>query len=126
MDMICIACPNGCHLDVAQTARGLVITGNKCPKGEAYGRQEATDPRRVVTAVVRACSTEWPCIPVKTDAPLPKQMVPALLAALNTLLVQVPVKRGDPVLRDFEGTGISVVCTRTIPPVKLVKPGAVP
>lgn len=38
-ELICIVCPNGCHLRVDETG-GCRVTGNACPRGEEYGRSE--------------------------------------------------------------------------------------
>jgi CxxC motif-containing protein len=123
METVCIVCPNGCRLNVAITAKGAVVTGNKCPKGEAYGREEATDPRRVVTAVVRTASAKWPCVPVRTDRAVPKKLIPRLLKTLYAMQVKVPVRRGETLVRDFHKTGANVVFTRTVPPVTGPKAG---
>ena len=77
--------------------------------------QEATDPKRVVTAVVRTADPRWPCVPVRTDAPVPKPAIAGLLRELYGLTVALPVRQGDAVLSDFHGSGINVVVTRTLP-----------
>ena len=45
--MICILCPNSCEL-TAEIRDGQVCscTGNQCPKGEEYLRQELLSPMR--------------------------------------------------------------------------------
>ena len=116
-ELICIACPNGCRLTVESTAKGLIIRGNKCPKGERYGKDESTDPRRMVTAIVRTGSDEWPCVPVKTESPVSKKIITEMLDTLRTMTIHLPVARGDIVLENYKQCGADVVCTRTIPPV---------
>ncbi len=116
METICIVCPNGCRLTVKSTSKGLVVTGNKCSKGEKYGRDEASDPRRVVTCVARTSSSHYPCIPVKTEKAVPKKMIPHLLKAVYRLELNLPLKRGQRVIKNFEDSGIDVVLTRSIPP----------
>lgn len=55
--MICIACPLGCRLTVASKGGDEVsVSGDRCPKGEVYAREELLAPRRTVTAVVRTGS----------------------------------------------------------------------
>ena len=119
--LTCIVCPNGCQLTVKKTADGVVITGNKCIKGEKYGREEASDPKRVVTAVVRTVSDSWPCVPVKTDRAISKKYIRPLLKALYTKKIHLPVKRGDILIQNHKKTGARVVYTRTVPPVKRKK-----
>ena len=113
MEYICIVCPNGCRLTVEQTREGVVVRGNSCPKGDGYGRDESTDPRRVVTAVVRTTSRDHPCVPVKTDRAVPKALITQLLQAIYTLRVTLPVRRGDVCVADCCGTGASIIFTRS-------------
>jgi CxxC motif-containing protein len=120
--LTCIVCPNGCQLTVTATPKGVVITGNKCTRGEKYGREEATDPRRVVTAVVRTVSKDWPCVPVKTEKAIPKKFIRGLLKTLYSHKVSLPVKRGDAVIANYKKSGIRVVFTRTVPPRSRKKP----
>jgi len=52
IEMICISCPMGCHLKVDEN-NDYSVTGNSCPRGAAYGYEEATAPTRMVTSTVR-------------------------------------------------------------------------
>lgn len=116
-NLVCILCPRGCRLSVDDD---LTVTGNFCPRGELYAKSEATDPRRTVTAT---CPLDLPPgdvlaparrIPVRTDGSVPKDLVPALVAELNGIRVTLPVKSGDVILRDWRGTGVSVIATRSL------------
>ncbi len=111
--LICIGCPRGCHLEITGEGESLRVTGNACPRGESYARQEMTNPRRVVTAVVRTDSASLPWLPVKTAQPFPKARIPALLNRLYTLTVKAPVRLGQVVLPDAEGSGIDVIATES-------------
>ena len=51
-ELICIVCPNGCHLKVDEE-NGYNVTGNKCERGAEYGKAELLHPVRVVTSTVR-------------------------------------------------------------------------
>ena len=65
---ICISCPAGCHLDIAVDDNGQInIAGNTCPKGKTYGINEITNPKRVVTAVVKAKGDNRTFVPVKSS-----------------------------------------------------------
>lgn len=115
--MICIACPLGCRLTVTQDAGGEVsVSGNRCPKGELYAREEILAPKRIVTAVVRTDSTTYPYAPVRTDTPLPRALAGGLLAALYARRVPLPISVGEVLVEDVEGTGVKVLFTRTLPP----------
>ena len=49
-ELTCIGCPLGCAITVTLTD-GTVssVTGNTCPRGDAYARKEVTNPTRIVT-----------------------------------------------------------------------------
>ena len=51
-ELICIVCPRGCHLKVDE-ANDYAVTGNSCPRGAEYGRNECTHPTRVLTTTVK-------------------------------------------------------------------------
>ena len=50
--IICITCPKGCRLSVDEE-NGYKVTGNGCPRGEIYGKNELQHPVRVITSTVR-------------------------------------------------------------------------
>ena len=52
-EVICTCCPQGCHLQVDE-ANDYKVTGNGCPNGIAYGKEELTHPTRIITSTVRA------------------------------------------------------------------------
>lgn len=54
-DFYCTVCPSECHLTVTLDETGSVVSvaGNSCPRGERFGRQEATCPMRVLASTVR-------------------------------------------------------------------------
>ena len=59
----CIVCPNGCEIE-AEVENGQVIsvTGQTCPRGEQYVRQELTAPSpaqcwlRAASCLLPACA----------------------------------------------------------------------
>lgn len=113
--MICISCPIGCRLSVQwEEGAEIRVSGNQCDKGESYGREEALSPKRVVTATVRMKGSPLPRLPVKTSRPLPKEHITALLQEAYLLELEPPVWRGQIVMKDFRGTGIDLVATRTV------------
>ncbi len=115
-EIICLGCPNGCHLECTAKNDGTVeVTGNQCERGLDYGREELLEPKRVVTAVVRTTAPSLPYAPVRTNAPLVKAQIPALLQELYALEVSGPAPAGQELLHDFAGTGVHVVLTRTVP-----------
>lgn len=115
-EIICLSCPNGCHILVQEKEPGKYqFQGAKCERGDVYAYEEITEPKRVVTAVVPTSSDDMPYIPVKTDKPIPKKFIKPLLEKLYELKVPLPTKCGQILIFDFEGTGVNVVITRTFP-----------
>jgi CxxC motif-containing protein len=112
-ELICIVCPQGCHLSVDEES-GFAVTGNRCPRGAQYGRTELTAPTRVVTSTVRCRGGLYPRCPVKTAAPVPKDQVFAVMDALAAVTLTAPVRRGQVVLPDVCATGVDVVATRDL------------
>ena len=113
---LCIGCPLGCRLEVEEDERDTIVEvrGWSCKKGERYGRQEHTDPRRMVTTTVGIEGASLARLPVKTSRPVPKDQVREVCRLLRTLQVAAPVRMGEVVLADIAGSGADVVATRDL------------
>ncbi len=114
-ELICINCPLGCGLTVTLKDKEVVkVEGNTCPKGEAYGKKEVTDPTRIVTSTVRVSGGVLPVVSVKTASDIPKGKIMDCAEALKSVQVQAPVAAGDVVLENVCGTGVSVIATKNV------------
>ena len=115
-NLICINCPQGCHLtvDYSPETGECTVSGNRCPRGKAYAIEEMTDPRRVVTAVVHTSSNVLPFLPVRSSKGFPKALIPKLLNQLYKLTVKPPLAMGDVVLHNALDTGIDIVATEPV------------
>ena len=84
----CIVCPACCDLETD----GVEVNGARCPKGEAFARQEMIAPLRVITTTVRCeISTGTKLLPVKTSFPVPLTRVPELMRQIKALrLSEIP------------------------------------
>jgi CxxC motif-containing protein len=116
--LTCIVCPIGCSLDVEENSSepgNLSVTGNRCPRGADYAREEIRAPKRVVTATCRIEGEAGSVrrVPVKTSSPCPRERIPALLDDIYKTTVSLPVKAGDVLIAGWKGEGIDVVATRT-------------
>lgn len=109
-EMICIVCPMGCHLTV--DTETLEVIGNSCPRGEKYGREEITCPKRVITSTVKIDGGIHKRVPVKTNDSIPKELNFRCMELLNNINLVSPVKRGDIVIENVLGTGVNVVVCR--------------
>ena len=113
--MICTTCPMGCHLTVTLGDDGeLTVTGNTCKRGERYGKDEFTDPKRTVTTSVYVDGGQLPVVSVRTKLPVSKTKIPEVLAALKGFRAEAPVAMGQVLIPDIAGTGTDLVATRVI------------
>ena len=114
-DFVCIGCPLGCNITV-ETDNGEIqnITGNTCPRGADYVTKEMTDPRRIVTSLVRVQGGVLPVVSVKTAADIPKDLIGDCIKALKMVELPAPARMGDVVVENVCGTGVSVVATSSV------------
>lgn len=114
-NLTCINCPMGCALTIEMEGDEVVsISGNTCPRGDAYGRKEVTDPTRIVTSTVRVTGGEADMVSVKTKQDIPKGKIFECVEALKGVEVQAPVHVGDVIVSDVAGTGIDIVATKNV------------
>lgn len=113
-EFTCICCPLGCQITVTEENGQLIITGNNCPKGEKYVKDEMTNPTRMVTSMVQVDGGEIPVVSVKTKEAIPKEKIQDCIEALKGVMVNAPVKIGDVILEDVADTGISVIATKNV------------
>lgn len=113
-EIICITCPKGCHLEVDEE-HDYAVTGNSCPRGAEYGRNELLHPVRTVTSTVRVEGAAIARLPVKTDRPLPKEKMFQCMALLDGVTAQAPVQVGQVLLENILDTGVNIVCTKSLP-----------
>lgn len=113
--LICIGCPMGCPLTVELEGGAVTrVTGNTCPRGDAYGRKEVTDPTRIVTTTVRVRGGVLPAVSCKTRTDVPRGRIFDVVRALKDLEVPAPVAIGQVLLEDAAGTGVAVVATKNV------------
>ncbi len=113
--MICLSCPIGCHLEVEVDSDGEIkVTGNRCPKGLEYAREEYISPKRVVTATCRSTSARMRRVPVRTTRALAVELINDLLAEVYALELEAPMKAGEPIIRNFRDTGVDVVLSTAL------------
>ncbi|MEA3238776.1 MAG: DUF1667 domain-containing protein [Candidatus Bipolaricaulota bacterium] len=113
--LICVSCPIGCEIRV-KMVDGVVtsISGNRCPRGEAYARQEAIDPMRVLPTSVRLVGGDRPLVSVKTDQPVPKRLIGQIMNHIRTLSVNAPVEIGQVLTENILGTEANLIATREV------------
>lgn len=113
-EMVCIVCPMGCTLTIEQKNEALLVTGNRCPRGEQYAKQELTAPLRNIASTVRVHNGVLPVVPVKTDREIPKEKIFAAMALINAVEVEAPVRCGECIIPHLFGTEANIVATRDL------------
>lgn len=113
-DLICIGCPLGCALQVSGDVGNLVVTGNTCPRGEAYAVTECTAPVRSFTGTAALIGGVLPVVSVKTSRDVPKEAIFAVAEAVQKLQVEAPVSIGDVISENIAGTGAALVATKSV------------
>ena len=112
-ELVCIVCPKGCRLHV-DDENGFTVTGNSCPRGAEYGKNEIQNPTRVLTSTVRLSGGAYRRCPVETEKAVPKGKLLDIMKELNRVEVSSPVSIGQVVLTNAAGTGVNVVVTKSL------------
>ena len=114
MEITCINCPVGCRLAVElENGQVVSVTGNTCPRGVTYAKQECVDPLRMVTAVVPVKGSAAP-LSVKTKNPIPKKEIANCMKELAAAELVAPIAAGTVVVANVCGTGVDVIATKSV------------
>ncbi len=116
IDMTCVVCPIGCHLKVTVDENGkfVSVTGNRCPRGEAYAKEEITDPKRVLPTSVKVIGGELPLVSVRTERAIPKRLIFDAMNVIKSIQVNAPVRRGQVIVKNILDTDVNLIATRTV------------
>lgn len=122
-EITCIVCPQGCRLLVDGVEdngihpeidpKSLKVSGNSCPRGDAYGRSEVVAPTRMVTATVEVEDSQVHRCPVKTSKPIHKAEMNEVVKALQKVKLHLPIKLHEVVVQNICDTGADVITTRS-------------
>ena len=113
-ELTCICCPVGCALTVTiEGDNSVTVTGNRCPRGAAYGEKEVTNPTRIVTSTVRVEGYPDTVVSVKTASDIPKGRIVDCMKALADVSVAAPIHVGDVIVENVADTGVNIVATRS-------------
>lgn len=115
VNLICIGCPLGCPLTVEMEGSEVkAVSGNTCPRGDAYARKELTNPTRIVTSTVRVAGGRLAMVSVKTASDIPKGKIFDCVKALKDVEVKAPVRIGDVIVENVAGTGVNIIATKNV------------
>jgi len=111
----CIVCPIGCKILVKTDGKQFeIVEGSRCKKGVEYARDEALDPRRMLTTSILVKGGEWPLASVKSSRSIPKDKIFTVLREIHEIVVNAPVNSGQVIVKNIANIGIDIVTTKTI------------
>ncbi|MGL5345775.1 MAG: DUF1667 domain-containing protein [Peptostreptococcaceae bacterium] len=113
-NITCIVCPMGCPLVVTKIDNGYKVEGNTCKRGQKYGVDELTNPKRVITTTVKLKNSYLNLLPVKTEDSVPKGVIFQIMEELDKIEVMPPLNVGDIIVENILGTGVNIVSTKCI------------
>lgn len=114
-DITCIVCPIGCKILITTNGKNFeILKGSKCKRGMEYARNEALDPRRMLTSSVLVTNGEWPLVSVKSSKPIPKDKIFTVLREIKQTKISAPVKSGQIIIKNIANTNIDIVATKSI------------
>ena len=115
IELTCIGCPMGCQLTaVLEDGQVTRVTGNTCPRGDAYARKEVTAPTRIVTSTVRVTGGTLAMVSCKTRSDIPKGKIFDVVRALKDVEVPAPITIGQVLAENVAGTGVDVIATKGV------------
>ena len=119
----CTTCPSECLLtvEVERDADGALVevrsvTGNSCPRGDKFARQELTCPMRVLTTTVAVSGGDEALLPVRTAEAIPLALHAHAMDLIRGAVVDAPIRMGNVVLPNLLNTGIDLIASMDINP----------
>ncbi len=109
-EIICIVCPNGCHMQI-EGKEQIKVIGNLCKRGEEFAIQELTNPMRSLTTTVRTTSKDMPMLPVRTKGEIPKSKIEEAMMILNKIEISNSVTCGEVILKNILGCDCDIIAT---------------
>lgn len=113
-EFTCIVCPNGCDIQAEIKEGSVLVTGASCKKGEAYVKQELTDPRRNLAVSVCVKGGKLPLASVRLTNPIPKSRIFDAVKEIKTHTLTAPVHEGTVVIHGILGYDSDVIVTREV------------
>ena len=114
-EFVCIICPNSCQLKVEYEGKTIKkIAGAQCSKGEAFVKNEITNPLRVFTGSVLIENGNFSLVSVKTPSPIPKKYLKKIGEITRRIKVEAPVEIGKVVAFNLLNKNIDLIATRKI------------
>ncbi len=111
-EMICIGCPLGCNLTVTIDNDDIKVSGNTCPNGERYAKNEITNPVRIVTSTIDVINGER--VSCKTKEAISKSKIFDCMKEIRKAKASAPIKIGDVLIENVADTGVDIIATKNV------------
>ena len=111
-EMICIGCPLGCNLTVTIDNDDIKVSGNNCPNGERYAKNEISNPVRIVTSTIDVINGDR--VSCKTKEAISKSKIFDCMKEIRKAKVSAPIKIGDVLIKNVANTGVVVIATKFV------------
>ncbi|MBQ9792186.1 MAG: DUF1667 domain-containing protein [Clostridia bacterium] len=108
MEFTCIMCPVGCSLNVTKQGEEIIVKGNGCPRGEIYGKNEITLPKRMITTIKKYRGAT---ISLKTSEPIDKTLINKVLQEIDKVKEPQNIKQGDKLISNIFNTNVDIIVT---------------
>lgn len=108
-NMLCTVCPKGCIMNVRRDP--FEVSGNDCPRGVDFAKQELDDPKRVLTSVVGTDDPVHPVLAVRTDRAVDRSKLADVMKAVKRIKVSGDFRPGDTVAENIADTGADLIAT---------------
>lgn len=115
-EITCISCPMGCLLSVEIDGDQISVTGNGCKIGLEYGKNEVSNPKRMITTSIKVKEANGTrkMLSVKTSDTIPKDKISACLKVIKSAQPTGTFAVGDVVIENIMGLNVDIVATRDI------------
>ena len=107
MKLVCIRCPRGCNLNITKKSNGqIIVTGNSCPRGEEYGKQEITQPKRTITTIQKI---DFGTVSLVTSKAIDKNLYFDVLKKIKNTKVKPNPQVGDVFIKNIFKTKVDII-----------------
>lgn len=120
-EFLCVVCPNGCVVDAEFEAGGegspprlISASGYRCPRGEAWVRQEIENPMRTIASSVLVRNGDYIAASVRTSVPIPLAQVMDVMREIRVQHPEAPLRIGQVLISHPCGIETDIIVTRDV------------
>jgi CxxC motif-containing protein len=123
-EFTCIVCPMSCALTVEEGNGEILVMGNGCKRGQEFGINEFTNPKRMVTTTVKVTGSHLKRLPVISTDELPLDHLFVYMHDLYQVILKAPIEKGQIIIENIGNTGVDIVASRSLKQIESIKENA--